>query len=55
MIFRANISETREIVLSHRDNVIAFEFASLHFAEPRKNRFIQRNSKLSYDDRTYVT
>lgn len=38
-LLRANISETREITLSHRDNVLAFEFASLHFAEPRKNRF----------------
>lgn len=38
-ILRAAISETDEIVLSYRDNVISFEFASLHFAKPQKNRF----------------
>lgn len=33
------ITETNHIILNHRENVLSFEFASLHFAEPKKNKF----------------
>lgn len=33
------ITETDHIILNHRENVLSFEFASLHFAEPKKNKF----------------
>ncbi len=36
------IDETRELVLGHRHKVVAFEFASLHYASPRKNLFAYR-------------
>lgn len=38
-ILTKHISETKEISLTHKENVLSFEFAGLHFAEPRKNRF----------------
>jgi signal transduction histidine kinase/ligand-binding sensor domain-containing protein/DNA-binding response OmpR family regulator len=38
-ILEKSISTMPEIVLNYRDNVLSFEFASLHFAEPKKNRF----------------
>lgn len=37
-----SISETAEIVLSHRQNVFSFEFAALHYANPVKNRYAYR-------------
>ncbi|MCJ8318156.1 MAG: ATP-binding protein, partial [Colwellia sp.] len=33
------IHETKEITLTHTDNIIAFEFAALHFINPKKNQF----------------
>jgi ligand-binding sensor domain-containing protein/serine/threonine protein kinase len=33
------ITETREIVVNWRDNFVTFEFASLCFTDPRKNRY----------------
>lgn len=33
------ITETREIVVTWRDNFVTFEFASLCFTDPRKNRY----------------
>ncbi|MFC1725171.1 two-component regulator propeller domain-containing protein [candidate division KSB1 bacterium] len=36
------ISETEEINLSHRDNVISFEFAALHYVNPGANRYAYR-------------
>ncbi|MCP4661150.1 MAG: response regulator [bacterium] len=33
------ITETRELVLGHRERTFSFEFAALHFASPRKNRY----------------
>lgn len=39
IILKNSIAETPEIVLNYRDNVLSFEFVSLHFAEPKNNRF----------------
>ncbi len=39
VILEKSISEADHIDLSHRDNVISFEFSVLHFASPEKNRF----------------
>jgi len=33
------IHETKAIALSHKDNIVAFEFAALHFSNPKKNQF----------------
>ncbi len=33
------ISATQEITLTHRHKILAFEFAALHYASPRKNRY----------------
>jgi len=33
------IHETKGITLTHTDNIIAFEFAALHFTNPKKNQF----------------
>ncbi|MFN7118252.1 MAG: two-component regulator propeller domain-containing protein, partial [Saprospiraceae bacterium] len=38
-ILDKHISEVDHIILNHRENVLSFEFASLHFAEPKKNKF----------------
>ena len=35
----ASISETQHLELTHLDAVFSFEFASLHFANPRRNRY----------------
>ena len=37
-----SILETEEIHLSHRDSVFSLEFAALHYANPRKNRYTYR-------------
>lgn len=37
-----SIVATDEIVLSHRQNAFLFEFAALHYASPRKNRYAYR-------------
>ena len=37
-----SITDTREITLSHRQYVIGFEFAALHYGSPRKNRYAYR-------------
>ncbi len=37
-----SILETSRLELSHRHPVISFEFAALHFAKPRKNRYAYR-------------
>ncbi|HOY06444.1 MAG TPA: two-component regulator propeller domain-containing protein [Saprospiraceae bacterium] len=39
VVLQKSIAETPEIVLNYHDNVLSFEFVSLHFAEPRNNRF----------------
>ncbi|MFM9785371.1 hypothetical protein, partial [Streptomyces scabiei] len=33
------IQSTKAITLSHRENVMAFEFTALHFSNPKKNKF----------------
>ena len=38
-ILKESIIETKEIKLSHRDRVISFEFAALHYASPDKNEY----------------
>ncbi|MCP4658353.1 MAG: histidine kinase, partial [bacterium] len=37
-----SILDTRELVLTHRDYVFGIEFAALHYAAPRKNRYSYR-------------
>jgi streptogramin lyase/tRNA A-37 threonylcarbamoyl transferase component Bud32 len=37
-----SITGTKEIVLSHKDNVFSFEFAALDFSNPRKNRYLYK-------------
>jgi len=37
-ILKRSISEVNEIVLKYRQNVISFEFASLHYSYPLKNK-----------------
>lgn len=39
LILEKPLSETGQIVLNYKENVLSFEFVGLHFAEPRKNRF----------------
>ena len=39
VVLEKSIAETPEIVLNYEDNVLSFEFVSLHFAEPKNNRF----------------
>ena len=38
-ILEKSITETEEITLSHRDKVISFEFAALHYVSPEKNQY----------------
>jgi len=33
------IHETKAITLTYKDNIISFEFAALHFSNPKKNQF----------------
>ena len=42
IILDRSISETDHIDLSHKDNVISFEFSVLHYASPEKNNFAYR-------------
>ena len=39
MLLQSDISETKEITLSYRDNVFSFEFAALDYAVPQKNQY----------------
>ncbi|HLO59666.1 MAG TPA: two-component regulator propeller domain-containing protein [Bacteroidales bacterium] len=39
VILKNSITQTKEIVLSYRDNVFTIEFSALHFASPAKNRY----------------
>lgn len=38
-ILEHSIAETKEIILSHTDNVFSFEFAALHYVSPDKNQY----------------
>ena len=60
IILTKTISETEEIKLSYDDNVVSFEFAALHYAAPRANRYAYRlegfeNNWNYVDDRRFVT
>jgi signal transduction histidine kinase len=39
VIISKSISETSQIVLSHKNNILSLEFAALHYTEPDKNRY----------------
>ncbi len=43
---------TKEITLSHLDNIVAFEFSALHFANAKKNRYAY---KLEGFDNDWIT
>ncbi|KAA3636608.1 MAG: response regulator, partial [Bacteroidetes bacterium] len=36
VVLSNSINSTREVTLSHRENVVSFEFTGLHFGEPKK-------------------
>ncbi len=60
MILKKTISETTEVTLSYSDEVISFEFAALHYAEPEENRYAYRmegiEEKWNYvKDRRFAT
>ncbi|MBN1271004.1 MAG: GAF domain-containing protein [Candidatus Aminicenantes bacterium] len=38
-ILTQSIMYTKELKLSHKDRIVSFEFAALHFASPEKNRY----------------
>ncbi len=54
VILEKSITQTKEIVLSYRDNVFTIEFSALHFASPEKNKFAYKmegfNDKWLYTD-----
>lgn len=59
-ILTKSITETEEIKLSYRDQVISFEFAALHYASPEKNECAYRMEGLEKDwnyagNRRFVT
>ncbi len=37
IILTKNITETKEIIISYRHNIVTFHFAALHFGKPEKN------------------
>jgi signal transduction histidine kinase/ligand-binding sensor domain-containing protein/CheY-like chemotaxis protein len=48
-ILQKPISETEEIILSYSEDVITFEFASLDYSVPGKNRYAYKLENLSED------
>ena len=46
-----SITETKDITLSYRENVFAFEFAALHYSAPEKNQYAH---KMEGFDRDWV-
>jgi signal transduction histidine kinase/ligand-binding sensor domain-containing protein/DNA-binding response OmpR family regulator len=38
-ILTKSVEETRQIVLTHKDDIVSFEFAALEFSAPGKNRY----------------
>lgn len=48
-ILKKSITETTEIKLSYRHDVLTFEFAALHYASPADNRFAYRLEGLEKD------
>ncbi|MCX6579264.1 MAG: ATP-binding protein [Candidatus Aminicenantes bacterium] len=60
IILTRAISETPEITLSHNDNIVSLEFAALHYASPRANRYAYRLEGLEnnwnyVEDRRFAT
>lgn len=39
VILKNSITETEELVLSHKENVFSFEFSAMNFVSPHKNEF----------------
>jgi signal transduction histidine kinase/ligand-binding sensor domain-containing protein len=39
VVLKEPIYRTREIMLSHKNNIITFQFAALHFAQPSQNKY----------------
>lgn len=52
-ILTKNISELNEITLKYRQNVISFEFASLHYSYPLKNQHAYKLENFN-DDWVYI-
>lgn len=52
-VLKQHISELDELVLSHRQNVITFEFASIHYSYPAKNQHAYKLENFD-DDWVYV-
>ncbi|MFT4928653.1 MAG: two-component system sensor histidine kinase ChiS [Phenylobacterium sp.] len=48
-----DINQTAEMVLSHIDSVVTFEFAALHFASPKQNQY--RYQLLGFDQQWVKT
>ena len=51
---KADIGQTSEIVLSHKQNFISFEFAALNYISPDKNRYAYRLSGSDFSDWNFV-
>jgi len=47
---RKHISDTEEIRLSHRDNVIAFEFVALNYSSPERNQYAYKMEVKTHSD-----
>jgi len=60
-ILKEAISETDEITLSHKDNFFSLEFAALHYAAPKDNRYaymmegFEKEWNYTSADRRFVT
>ncbi len=60
VILNRAIAETGEITLSYNDNIVSLEFAALHYASPRANRYAYRMEGLEknwnyVEDRRFAT
>lgn len=53
-ILKKSVEETTQIVLTHKDDIVSFEFAALEFSAPGKNRYAYKlenfNDKWFYSD-----
>jgi len=60
-VLKKSIINTKELVLSHQDRVISFEFAALNYTSPQKNRYRYKLEGFDDDwiqvdsDRRFVT
>ncbi|NQZ12026.1 MAG: response regulator, partial [Algicola sp.] len=43
------INQTQALTLTHKDNVLSFEFAGLHFAKPRSNQYQYKLEGFNHD------